>query len=307
MNSKKENNNFSKWKFLLMMTLMVVVWALAFPLIKISLDELSFINLTIMRFLVACIVVGVILLLKKNIFSKLHRKDVLPIFILGFFGIMIYHLSLNYGEGRVSPGAASLIVATIPVFIVIFAVIFLKEKIALKKLFGVIFALLGVLVIYIWGRTDASFEFNYIYSVLAVFLAAISGAFYTIAGKKLLSRYTALSLTVYAIILGSIGLIPFLVIQPFLLDQIVSLSPISWISIIFLGVFSTVIGYLIWYVALEIKTASEISVYLYVIPVFSTIISYFWLGIEITMFFILGGMLVIAGLIIVNKTNKKLD
>jgi drug/metabolite transporter (DMT)-like permease len=61
-----------------------------------------------------------------------------------------------------------------------------------------------------------------------------------------------------------------------------------------------VVGYILWYVALEIKTASEISVFLYFIPVLSTIISYFLFQEPITWLFILGGVFVIGGLVIVN-------
>ena len=79
----------------------------------------------------------------------------------------------------------------------------------------------------------------------------------------------------------------------------------SWIAVIFLGVCSTVIGYVLWYIALEIKTASEVSIYLYAIPVLSTIITYLCLGDEITMLFVFGGVLVITGLIIVNMKDRK--
>jgi drug/metabolite transporter (DMT)-like permease len=85
----------------------------------------------------------------------------------------------------------------------------------------------------------------------------------------------------------------------------------TWIAVIFLGVFSTVIGYVIWYVVLRIKNASEISVYLYAIPVLSTIISFFWFNHEITIMFIFGGFLVLFGLYLVNtknaKSNKKVE
>jgi len=293
----------TNWQFILMMTIMVVVWACAFPFIKIALEDLSFINLAIMRFLVVCIVLIAILLAQPKRFSSLQKKDILPIFLLGFFGVMVYHLGLNYGEQYISPGAASLIIATIPVIIVILAVMFLKEKLTLKKLLGIALALCGVLIISFWGTQNASIEINYIFGALGVFIAAFMGALYTVAGKKLLERYTALSLTVYAMLLGSIGLLPFL--STSLIEEVSTISVNSLIAIIFLGVCSTVIGYIIWYVALEIKTASEISVYLYAIPVISTIISYFLFGDEITFLFVFGGVLVIAGLIIVNMKTKQ--
>lgn len=303
MNENKSNfTNFSKLKFVLIITILVVVWAFAFLFIKIGLEELSFVNLTIMRFLIACLVLILILFFQKKRFSKLHKKDIVPIFLLGFFGVIVYHLGLNYGEQFISPAAASLIIATVPVEIIILSTIFLKEKIGLKKLIGVIIALCGVVVISIWGKAGASIHIEYISAVLAVLIAAIMSALYTIAGKKLLTRYSALSLTTYVMLLGSLGLTPF--IRGSLLDQISKMSMTGWFAVIFLGVFSTVVGYGLWYIVLKIKSASEISIYLYAIPVLSTIISYFMFKEKITLMFILGGFLVIAGLIIVNIRAK---
>jgi len=303
MNENKSNfTNFSKLKFVIKITILVVVWAFAFLFIKIGLEELSFVNLTIMRFLIACLVLILILFFQKKRFSKLHKKDIVPIFLLGFFGVIVYHLGLNYGEQFISPAAASLIIATVPVEIIILSTIFLKEKIGLKKLIGVIIALCGVVVISIWGKAGASIHIEYISAVLAVLIAAIMSALYTIAGKKLLTRYSALSLTTYTMLLGSLGLTPF--IRGSLLDQILKMSMTGWFSVIFLGVFSTVVGYGLWYIVLKIKSASEISIYLYAIPVLSTIISYFMFKEKITLMFILGGFLVIAGLIIVNIKAK---
>ena len=92
--------------------------------------------------------------------------------------------------------------------------------------------------------------------------------------------------------------------------EIASMSVETWTAVLFLGCFSTVIGYVIWYVALEIKTASEMSVYLYAIPVISTLVSVFRFNDKITLLYGVGGLLVIIGLILVNKKtnhNKKID
>lgn len=294
---------FPEWKFVLMMMVAVTVWALAFPFIKIGLSELSFINLTIMRFFIVCTIFLLILLFQKKRFSKLQKKDIIPIFIIGFFGIMVYHLGLNYGEQFISPGAASLIIATIPIQILLLAIIFLKEKISFLKIFGIIIALAGVLVISFWGKKDAPLEIEYIFGAIAVLIAAVMGAIYTIVAKKLLDRYTGLSLTVYSILLGSIALIPMINNSFFI--EVSEMSINGWFALLFLGIFSTVIGYVIWNVALRMKNASDISIYLYAIPILSTIFSYFIFKDEITIMFILGGLLVIIGLIIVNKKKDK--
>jgi drug/metabolite transporter (DMT)-like permease len=301
--NKSNSFNFSRLKFLIIMLIMVVVWAFAFPFIKIGLQELSFINLTIMRFFIVCLILPFILLIGKKRISKLHKKDIFPIFLLGFFGVMVYHLGLNYGEQYISPAAASLIIATIPVQIVILAIIFLKEKISFLKAIGVIIAMSGVVVISIWGKAESSLKVEYIFGAIAVLIAALMGALYTVSGKKLLDRYTGLSLTIYAMLLGSIGLIPFLNYS--IVEQVSNMSSNTWFAVIFLGVFSTIIGYVIWYIALEKSTASEISIFLYAIPVFSTIFSYILFKDEITLMFVFGGILVIVGLAIVNMKNNK--
>jgi drug/metabolite transporter (DMT)-like permease len=302
---KTTNNKISYWKFILLMTIMVIVWGSAFPLIKIGLIELSFVNLTILRLFIVCIIFLLLLLFQSKRFTRLEKKDIIPIFILGFLGVIGYHLGLNYGEQYISAGAASLIIATIPVFILIFAFIFLKERLSKYKIPGIILALSGVIIISLLSRSNASIEIEYTVGAIGVLIAAILGAFYTIAGKKLLEKYSALSLTVYAILLGSLGLIPFVNLST--INEVINLSISGWLAIIILCIFSTVIGYFLWYWALERKSASEISVYLYAVPVVSTIISYFIFDDKITIYFIIGGLLVISGLYIVNKKIQKID
>jgi len=286
----------------LLIGLMIVFWAFAFIFIKIGLDELNPINLTILRLFIACIVFCIIYIIFPKKFSKLQKKDMISLFLLGFFGIIVYHLGLNYGEQYISASAASLIIATIPIFIVIFAALFLKERITITMLLGVILSLLGVVIISLVGTLGSSIEIIYISGAFAVLIAAIVGALYTIAGKKMLQRYSALSLTTYAMLFGSLGLIPFIRISFF--EEVASISLHCLGAVLFLGIFSTVIAYLLWYIALEIKSASELSVFLYFIPVLATTISYIFFHEQITLLFILGGALVIVGLYIVNKQNK---
>ncbi len=290
--------HISRLKFSLLMAFMIMSWGLAFPLIKIGLQDLSPTNLTIMRFFVVCIILLFLILMQPTKFSKLSPKDIPWIFVLGFFGVIIYHLGLNYGEQYISPGAASLIIGTAPLFVVVSAIIFLNEKLTKKRIAGIFLALAGVIIISLWGKPGLVIEVKYISGALAVLVAAISAAFYTIAGKKLLSRYTALSLTTYAMLLGSIGLLPFL--NSSLISEVTQMSLPTMGSILFLGVCSTVISYMLWYVALQIKDASEISIYLYCIPVITIIIDLLVFRERISYLFLFGAIFIILGLRIIS-------
>lgn len=288
----------------LMIGLPIVFWSFAFPLIQIGLTEgLSWINLTILRLFLVCFIFLVMIVQRPHRFSKLHRRDLPLIFLLGFTGIIVYHLGLNYGEQYVSPGAASLIIATIPIYVVILGALFLKEHLTKMMIISIVLSLGGVTIISTLGTANATLEIQYLSGAVAVVIAAFVGAVYTIIGKKLLERYSALSLTAYAVILGSLGLLPFL--GPSLLDQVGSLSFKGWFAVVFLAIFPTVISYVLWYMALELKQASEISVYLYVIPVLSTAISFFMFQQDITLMYIFGGILVILGLSFVSRDSKE--
>jgi drug/metabolite transporter (DMT)-like permease len=300
--SDDTKKSFSHKFFYLIILLPIIFWAFAFPFIKIGLEELSPVNLTILRLFTTCGIFLVFLLIFHKKFTPIQKRDIVPIFLLGFFGLVVYHLGLNYGEMYISPSVASLIIATIPVFTVIFATLLLKEKTTKKIVIGITLSLSGVIIISLTGTTGNPFEVSYLSAALAVLVSAIVGAGYTIAGKKLLERYSAFSLTVYAFLFGSLGLLPFL--SSSLITEATTLSWTGWGAVLFLALLPTVVGYILWYVALEIKTASEISVFLYFIPVLSTIISYFLFQEPVTWLFILGGVLVIGGLIIVNMKKS---
>jgi len=291
--------------FLLIVGMSVVFWAFAFPLIIVALEELNPENLAILRLFIASLIFFVYYVLKKPRFSALHKPDIPWLFLLGFIGISVYHLGLNYGEQYVSAGTASLIIATIPLFVVILASIFLKETITLLKAAGILISLIGVITISLWGTPGITIEITYLSAAAAVLLASIVGAMYTIAGKKFMKRYDPLSLTAYAFLFGNLGLLVF--VRPLFFEQVMNLSWQVWLSVIYLACFPTVLSYTFWYTALEVRPASELTVYLYFIPVISTLVSVLFFGESITLFYLFGGFLVIFGLYIVNKKKKKFN
>ncbi len=293
------NTDGSSLPSAILIALPVVGWSLAFPLIKIALRDLSWVNLTVLRFVVACTALLILLVVQRRRFPLPRWRELPGLFLLGFFGIVVYHLGLNYGEQYVSPGAASLIVATIPVFVVMLAAVWLDEGVNGRKVLGVGLSLSGVVVLSLWGTGTTSIAVDYVLGALAVLVAAVMGALYIVAGKRMLRRYSPLSLTVYAMLLGSLGLLP--AVDGSLVRQVQHLSLQTAVAVLFLGLFSTIVSYLLWYMALQRQSASSLSVYLYVVPVIATLLSWMLFDDMITPTYLLGGIMVIAGVAIVNR------
>jgi drug/metabolite transporter (DMT)-like permease len=270
--------------------LTILFWGLAFTGIKIAVEELNPFELTFYRFLIADVFFAIYIVKRRAYLSK---EDLRPMFLLGVVGITAYHVCLNYGEIYITSGLASLIISTAPVFIFVASILFLKERITLRKTVGSVLALFGVFVI-IFGSEEVGF--SELWGVFVVFISSISATFYTIYGKSLFRRYDPLILTSYSIIFATIPLVLFVRGIPYA-------SGTTWLSVVFLGIFSTVVGYMGWYYVLDKMTASKASVYLQAIPVVSILAGSLLLGEEMNFYFFVGAIMVIAGVLLVTKNN----
>ncbi len=279
----------------------VLFWSLAFIAIKFCLQHFDAINLTIARLFIGCLLFFVLLLTQKQ--KTLPTKKEIPQFLLlGLFGLIVYHLGLNYGEQFINANTASLIVATSPLFIAIAAHFQLNERLNIYNILGIIFALFGVIIISLYGQPNATIQINYFLGALAVLLSSLSGAIYTIYGKKLMKKYDPTLLTCYSFLFGSLFLLPLLNTNS--LVQFSSIPSSILLALLFLGIFPTFISYLLWYKALKTLKASTMGPTIYLIPLLSTTFSFFFLGEQITAYFVFGGAMIILGILLVNKKIK---
>ncbi|MFO7967979.1 MAG: EamA family transporter [Archaeoglobaceae archaeon] len=282
---------------ILALTATILGWGWAFMNIKIALNELSPLTLTILRFIVADALFVPYIIYRKDL--HLRRGDIPFVFVLGFGGVAVYHLCLNFGEVFIPSGVASLIIATAPVYIFISSIFLLGERLMKTRVMGTILALTGVIFIIVSG--DTSYEVGNYIGALAVLISALSATFYTIYGKKMfsLNRYPPSILTAYSITLGTVPL--FFLLTPDRVGQVVALPMEIWASVLFLGVFSTFIAYQGWYYALNKLDASRASVFLQAIPVVAVTSGVLLLDEPINSFFAIGAVMVIAGVYVVNR------
>ena len=129
--------------------LTLLFWASAFAAIRAGLEGLEPGHLVLLRFLVA----GALLLLYALLrgLPPPRREDLPRLFLLGFLGITVYHTALVYGELTVSAGAASLLIATGPVFTALLSYFLLGERLRPLGVFASPWPSLG-LWFWPWGR-----------------------------------------------------------------------------------------------------------------------------------------------------------
>ncbi len=273
----------------------LLFWSSAFAGIRAALVGLSPGHLVLIRFLAA----SAVLLLAAWLFRlpPPARGDWGRFFALGLLGVFGYHTALTFGEVSVTAGSASLLIATSPVFIALFARFFLGERLSRGAWAGLLLAFLGAGLIAL-GEGEG---FGFDPGAVLVLLAALSGSLYFVGQKPLLARYSAQAVTVYTLVAGTL---PLLVFLPGLKAALAEAPRSSLLAALYLGVFPGALAYFLWARALARVPASLLASTLYLNPVLAVLIAGVWLGEWPTAPVVAGGLLALLGVGLVQRFNR---
>lgn len=273
----------------------LLLWASAFAGIRVGLESYGPGEVALLRFGTASVSLFIYATLTR---MRLPQRRDLPVVVLaGLTGITFYHVALNYGEQTVTAGAAALIISSVPIFTAILSTMFLGERVSAWGWVGIVISFLGVALISFGDEGGLGFDPG----ALLVLFAAFTAAVYMVISKRPLGRYGAVEFTTYAIWAGTV---PMLVFLPGLLDQMPQASTESTIAVIFLGVFPGAVSYVLWSYGLARMPASILAAFLYVQPVNAILIAWLWIGEVPTLLTVVGGVVAIAGVILLNTKGS---
>lgn len=248
------------------------------------------------RFLVASATMAVVALVRRQ---RLPRREDLPrLFAAALAGITVYHLCFTFGETQVSAGAASLLIASGPIWTALMAVAFLGERFNRWGWAGVALAFSGVAAIS-FGEGGGGFRIEPM--ALLVLLASLSTALYFVLSKKPLRHYSSLEFTSYVIWFGTL---PMLVFLPGLVRQLPVAPAWSVWTVVYLGVLPGALAYIMWSYALARMPASTTASFLYATPVLATLMAWVWQGVVPGPVTLAGGALALIGVILVQTRGR---
>ena len=288
-----------KTKLALLFT--ILLWASAFPGIRAGLAGYSPGGMALLRFLVASVCLFVIYVNLKKRPCRIPFKDGLLLLLIGAATIGTYHIALNYGEMTVSSGIASFIVSLSPIVTVIFAVLFLNERVSKTIIVGILISVFGVGLMTLQGGGQ---NFDFHVGLLCILFSAFSSGIYSVLQKPFLKKYHVIDVTAYIMWGATLFLIAF---TPDLYRDIATAPLNATIAAVYLGIFPAAIAYLLWTYALAGIPASRASVSMYFLPIVATFLGWVWLGEVPTFISIIGGVTVLLGVWVVNQSYRMLS
>jgi len=281
----------------LLILLAIIFWGTSFVATKTVLNEIKPVTIIILRLILASILLTIIALSTKRKFS-INFKSHGWIFILAL--VAVFHLWIQVtGLQYTTAANTGWIIGTAPIFMAILGFFFYKEKISLLQFLGILVAVVGLLLLI--GKGDIT-NIGLIENQgdLLVLGSAFTWGVYSMVNKKISLSYSPLMTILYLFLMMAVIIIPFnLNIET--INSVINLSFISWMWILFLGIFCSGIAYVIWAQALRDMESAKVGAFLYFEPLVTVIAAWFFLQEEITLLIIFSGLLITAGVFIVNK------
>lgn len=274
----------------------LVLWASAFVGIRVGLNSYTPGALALLRFMTASVMMAFIYFLFPAD-KSLKWKEKIQLLFLGFFAIGIYNICLNFGKLTVTAGIASFIIGLIPVFTILFSVMIFRDYLNPLAWIGVFISLAGLGILVIADSAEVQLGSG----TLSILISSVMGAIYTISQRPFLKRFHPVVVTAWVMWGGTLMLMWF---SKDLWGQWSDASLKATATAIYMGIFPAALAYLAWNYVLHSWEASKASVFLYALPLLSTVLGMIILDEKPSLLSLTGGVIAVGGAVAANYWLK---
>ncbi len=280
-----------------------IMWGATFVSTKVLLATFAPVEVLFMRALLAFIALFV---MYPHGLKLREKKQELFFAGAALCGIVLYFMLENTALTMTYASNVGIIVTCAPFFVAVILSIFYKsEKPGRNFYLGFLIAITGVALVSLNGKS--SLHLNPVGDFLA-FLAMISWGMYSAFTKKISEwNYPMIAVTRRIYFYGIVFLIPVILFQGVNLEITRFARPEIIGNLLFLGIGASALGFFMWNLSTKWIGAVKTSVYIYISPVVTIILSVFVLQERLTWMSILGIILILTGLILSNAKEKKQD
>lgn len=277
-----------------------VMWGATFVSTKVLLTYFSPVEVLMTRAVLAFI--ALFLFYPHHLRIK-EKKRELAFAGAGLCGIVLYFMLENTALTITYASNVGIIVTCAPFFVAVMVSFFFKsEKPSANFYVGFVIAMIGVVLISMNGQN--SLHLNPVGDFLA-FLAMISWGMYSALAKKISEwNYPMIAVTRRIYFYGILFLIPVLIQQKASWDIEALQRPEVILNFLFLGFGASALGFFVWNLSTKWIGALKTSVYIYVSPIVTVVLSVLILGEKLTVISVIGAAFILAGLLMSQKRRK---
>lgn len=279
------------------MLALAVIWGVSIPVMKYGLESIPPFTLTALRFAVA--VPFLLLFVIRG--PRLPRAAIVQVIALGVVGVGFGQIAQTLGVSGTSASAATVISATIPVFVVVIAAFRLKQPVSRLQASGLVAAFIGIGLVAVDGDGGLSMQSGLMGPVFLL-LSSVAIAFYYVWSFELTARYGSVPVAAWSTLAGLVALTPWSVwesgVHP------VSITTGAVLAILYLGVFVSAVGLFLWIGILGVAPARTAAAVQYLQPVIGIAVSSLVFGDPMGVFFLAGVLFVLVGLVLTMTENR---
>jgi drug/metabolite transporter (DMT)-like permease len=281
-------------------TLAPILWGGSLVAGRYIANDVPAITITWIRFSI----VAALLLPALRVFEgRLHRPSVRGLMLLAALtttGILLFNVFLFSGLQTVTATRSSVIIAFAPSAVALILFLMFREPLRTAGSVGIVLAFVGATITITEGDPARAFSGGIGFGDLFLLGCVVSWAAYTIIARYAMREMTALTVLTYSSVLGALLLTPIVLVGGGA-AALTALSPRTWGALLYLSVGAAGIAYLFYYQAIRDIGANEAAVFLNLEPVSAIVLGVLLLGESLTLPVLFGGILVIAGLYLVNR------
>lgn len=271
----------------------IAIWSTTPLAIKWSSDGPSFIAGVTSRMLIGTVICLVLVKLLR-VAMPWHRQAV-QAYMAGSLAVFAGMLSVYWGAQYIDSGLVALLFGLSPLATTIIAVLMGTEaRPGPMKLLGIITALGGLFCVVSLGTANVTSSAYALYGMIAVFIAMLFHSVSTVLVKQIGQDFSALSMTTGSLLVSMpLYLLVWLVVDGSIPEEIPMRAAGS---IVYLGVFGSVLGYLFYFYTLRHVSASNVALITLITPVTALLIGQAFNGEQVTATVWFGTSLIILGL-----------
>lgn len=236
--------------------------------------------------------------------EKVDKKDLPYMAMLAVFGVAMNQLLFLKGLSMTRPINGAIIMTSNPIIVISIAAIFLKEKISLQKIIGIVIGAAGALIMLLYGK-NFSLGSDTITGDVLILINSFSWALYVVLVKPLMKKYNTFTVVKWVFLFGFLYVLPFGFSEFKQIDWN-SFSPTIWRDVVFVVVATTFFAYILNTYALRALSPSVVSIYIYLQPFLATLIAvYIYRNDELDLRKLTAAVLIIFGVYLVSIPIKK--